>query len=85
MSKIFCDLHEDGHSIAVSHVDETIAEEVMVINIDEIFDNVDIHRRVEDGEVQISLYAKVDPAEVALLVQSILDYVSKKSIQYGVE
>lgn len=82
MSKINCDIDESGDSLIIYHDNETNTQEIMVISIDEIFSNLDINRRVVDGQTTINMYAQVTSVELALMAQDIIKYVELKIDQY---
>jgi len=80
-NKVLCVITDTG-SLEVFSTRETNSEEVMVINIEDIFDNLDISRRVVDGEVQVSTYARITSEELAILVRSVVEYTEQKLNQF---
>ena len=84
MNKISCTVSSNG-DLAISHIKEANDNEIMLIGIGEVFDNIDISRRVVDGEVQIQTYAKITSEELAILINSVIGYTESKILQYGLE
>ncbi len=84
MNKITCHIAETG-SLEILHENETNEDEILRISPEEIFDNIDISRRVVDRETEIIMYARITSEEIAIFINSMLEYAQKKHIQYGLD
>lgn len=72
----------DSSSIIINHLNEVNEEEILVLPLDELFGDIDIFKRTEDGEIKVSIWAKVDTYELALVLGSVVNYIEAKMTQF---